>query len=363
MSKVNRDDILNILANYNKEEITIATLGSHTSLHILKGAKKEGFKTAVVCEKGREVPYQRFKVADEYIIVDKFSDIVNEEVQEQLKAMNAIVIPHGSFVAYAGLDNIENDFYVPMFGNRDILRWEAERDLERKLMLDSGIRMPFKYDKPEDIDRAVMVKFPGARGGKGYFVASSHEEFQEKISNMIEREWITEEDIPSAHIEEYVSGTNFCIHYFYSVLNDEVELLGMDSRFESNIDGLVRIPAKDQMDIGLDPSYVITGNHPVVMRESLLPQVFDIGDNLVEAAKELVKPGMNGPFCLQTMCTDNLEIVTFEMSARTDGGTNTFMNGSAYSYLLFDEEMSMGQRIAREIKNAIAEDKLEDLIT
>jgi 5-formaminoimidazole-4-carboxamide-1-(beta)-D-ribofuranosyl 5'-monophosphate synthetase len=142
-----------------------------------------------------------------------------------------------------------------------------------------------------------------------------------------------------------------------------VELLGMDSRFESNIDGLVRIPAKDQMDIGLDPSYVITGNHPVVMRESLLPQVFDIGDNLVEAAKELVKPGMNGPFCLQTMCTDNLEIVTFEMSARVDGGTNTFMNGSAYSYLLFGEEMSMGQRIAREIKNAITEDKLGDLIT
>lgn len=363
MSKVNRDDILNILANYNKEEITIATLGSHTSLHILKGAKKEGFKTAVVCEKGREVPYQRFKVADEYIIVDKFSDIVNEEVQEQLKAMNAIVVPHGSFVAYAGLDNIENDFYVPMFGNRDILRWEAERDLERKLILDSGIRMPFKYDKPEDIDRAVMVKFPGARGGKGYFVASSHEEFQEKISNMIEREWITEEDISSAHIEEYVSGTNFCIHYFYSVLNDEVELLGMDSRFESNIDGLVRIPAKDQMEIGLDPSYVITGNHPVVMRESLLPQVFDIGDKLVKTAKELVKPGMNGPFCLQTMCTDNLEIVIFEMSARTDGGSNTFMNGSAYSYLLFDEEMSVGQRIAREIKNAITEDKLEDLIT
>ena len=363
MTKVNRDDILKILDEYDKEDITIATLGSHTSLHILKGAKKEGFKTAIVCEKGREVPYQRFKVADEYIIVDKFSDIVNEEVQAQLKEMNSIVIPHGSFVAYAGLDRIENDFYVPMFGNRDILRWEAERDLERQLMLESGIRMPLKYDQAEDIDRAVMVKFPGARGGKGYFVASSKEEFDQKINNMLERKWIEEEDIPKAHIEEYVSGTNFCIHFFYSVLNDEVEVLGMDSRFESNIDGLVRIPAKDQLDIGLDPSYVITGNHPVVMRESLLPQVFDIGDQLVEAAKELVKPGMNGPFCLQTMCTDNLEIVTFEMSARTDGGTNTFMNGSAYSYLLFDEEMSMGQRIAREIKNALTEDKLEDLIT
>ncbi|MBU4534703.1 MAG: formate--phosphoribosylaminoimidazolecarboxamide ligase [Euryarchaeota archaeon] len=363
MSKVNKDEISSILEGYNKEETTIATLGSHTSLHILKGAKKEGFKTAVVCEKGREVPYQRFKVADEYILVDKFSDIVNDEVQQQLRDMNSIVVPHGSFVAYAGLDRIENDFHVPMFGNRDILRWEAERDLERKLIIESGIRMPFKYDNAEDIDRAVMVKFPGARGGKGYFVASSHEEFDEKIAAMLKREWIDEEDVRKAHIEEYVSGTNFCVHFFYSVLNDEVEVLGMDSRFESNIDGLVRIPAKDQLEVGLSPSYVITGNHPVVMRESLLPQVFEIGDSLVDSAKDLVPPGMNGPFCLQTMCTDNLEIVTFEMSARTDGGTNTFMNGSAYSYLLFDEEMSMGQRIAREIKNGLKEDKLDNLIT
>jgi 5-formaminoimidazole-4-carboxamide-1-(beta)-D-ribofuranosyl 5'-monophosphate synthetase len=223
--------------------------------------------------------------------------------------------------------------------------------------------MPYKYKDPADIDRAVMVKFPGARGGRGYFVASSTEEYNKKIDSMLERKWIEEEDIEKAHIEEYVSGCNFCVHYFYSVLKDEVEVLGMDSRFESNIDGLCRIPAKDQLEVGLDPSYVVTGNHPVVMRESLLPQVFEIGDNLVETAKELVKPGMNGPFCLQSMCTDNLEIVVFEMSARTDGGTNTFMDGSPYSYLLFGEPMSMGRRIAREIKNGIEEDRLDVLIT
>jgi len=363
MSKVNRQEILSILDGYDKDDITIATLGSHTSLHILKGAKREGFKTAVVCEKGREVPYQRFNVADEYIIVDEFKDIVNEDVQQKLRDMNSIVVPHGSFVAYAGLDNVEEKFKVPMFGNRDVLRWEAERDLERKLITESGIRMPYKYKDPADIDRAVMVKFPGARGGRGYFVASSTEEYNKKIDAMLERKWIEEGDIEKAHIEEYVSGCNFCVHYFYSVLKDEVEVLGMDSRFESNIDGLCRIPAKDQLEVGLDPSYVVTGNHPVVMRESLLPQVFEIGDNLVETAKELVKPGMNGPFCLQTMCTDNLEIVVFEMSARTDGGTNTFMDGSPYSYLLFGEPMSMGRRIAREIKNGIEEDKLDVLIT
>jgi 5-formaminoimidazole-4-carboxamide-1-(beta)-D-ribofuranosyl 5'-monophosphate synthetase len=363
MVKLNRQEILNILDGYDKENLTIATLGSHTSLHILKGAKEEGFNTAVVCEKGREIPYQRFKVADEYIIVDKFKDIINSEVQQKLLDMNSIVIPHGSFVAYAGLDSIENDFHVPMFGNRDILRWESDRDLERKLMNESGIRIPNKYKNHLDIDRTVMVKFPGARGGKGYFVASSAKEFDEKIKVMLEREWIEREDIEKAHIEEYVSGCNYCIHYFYSALNDEVEVLGMDSRYESNIDGLVRIPAKDQLEIGLNPSYVITGNHPVVMRESLLPQVFDIGDKLVESAKKFVPPGMNGPFCLQSLCTDDLEIVVFEMSARTDGGSNTFMHASAYSYLLFGEFMSMGRRIAREIKNGVREDRLNLIIT
>ena len=362
MGKVKKQEILDILDKYDKDDITIATLGSHTSLHILNGAKEEGFNTAVICENGRDVPYKRFNVADEYIMVDKFKDIVDEDVQEKLRSMNSIVIPHGSFVAYAGLDNIEDDFNVPMFGNRDILRWEAERDLERQLLVENDIRIPYKYNDPSEIDRTVMVKFPGARGGRGYFVASSPEEFDKKIAGMKERNWIVDEDVENAHIEEYVTGCNYCIHYFYSKLKDEVELIGIDSRYESSIDGLVRMPAKDQLDVTIDPSYVITGNHPVVIRESLLPQVFEIGDKLVKSAAKLVSPGMNGPFCMQTLVNDDLEVIVFEISARIDGGTNTFMNGSAYSYLTHGEPMSMGRRIAREIKSALKEGRIEKII-
>ena len=76
--------------------------------------------------------YQRFNVADEYIIVDNFSDIVNEDVQQKLRDLNAIVVPD-CLVAYAGLEKIETIFNVPMFGNRDILRWESERDSEKKV--------------------------------------------------------------------------------------------------------------------------------------------------------------------------------------------------------------------------------------
>ncbi|MDR2830983.1 MAG: formate--phosphoribosylaminoimidazolecarboxamide ligase [Methanobrevibacter sp.] len=363
MNSVGKDEIINILDKYDKDEITIATLGSHTSLHILKGAKEEGFKTVLICEKGRETPYKRFNIADEYILIDKFSDIVNLDIQEKLKSMNSIVIPHGSFVAYAGLDEIENDFIVPIYGNRKILRWEADRDLERKLLVEENIRIPKKYHDPKDIDRSVMVKFPGARGGRGYFVASSFDEFNHKINDMKSRGWIDDSDAEQAHIEEYVAGCNYCIHYFYSSINNEVELMGMDSRYESNIDGIVRIPSKDQLDISLNPSYLITGNHPVVMRESLLTQVFNIGDKLLKSANKLVAPGLNGPFCMQTIVNDDLEVIVFEISARIDGGTNSFMNGSSYSYLKHGPGMSMGRRIALEIKTAIKKGELYKIIT
>ena len=40
MGEVKLEDIFEILDNYDKDNITIATLGSHTSLHILQGAKE-----------------------------------------------------------------------------------------------------------------------------------------------------------------------------------------------------------------------------------------------------------------------------------------------------------------------------------
>ena len=64
---------------------SIATLGSHCALQVLKGAKDEGFKTILVCEKKREKLYRRFKFIDELIIVEKFSEILNTEIQDNAK--------------------------------------------------------------------------------------------------------------------------------------------------------------------------------------------------------------------------------------------------------------------------------------
>ncbi|WP_088335747.1 formate--phosphoribosylaminoimidazolecarboxamide ligase [Methanopyrus sp. KOL6] len=358
---LSREEILEVLSEYDLKDLSIATLGSHTALHILKGAKEEGLRSVVVCEEGRTTPYERLGVADEIIVVESFQDMLDEEVQERLRELNAIVVPHGSFVAYVGLDGIENEFCVPIFGNRRLLRWESERYLERKLLERAGVKVPKVFDSPEDIDRPVIVKFPGARGGRGYFICSDSEEFEEKAERLIEDGVIDEEDLEQAHIEEYVVGTNFCVHYFRSVVEDTVEVLGMDRRYETNIDGLVRMPASDQLESGLEPSYVISGNIPVVVRESLLVQLYEMGDRVVRASEDIEEPGFIGPFCLQTLCTENLEFYVFELSARIDGGTNvTFL---PYAYLKFGEIVTMGRRIAKEVREARDKGLLEDVVT
>ncbi|HEX7206765.1 MAG TPA: DUF1246 domain-containing protein, partial [Nitrososphaeraceae archaeon] len=55
-----------------KKRYSIATLGSHCSLQVLKGAKDEGFNTLLICEKSRLGLYKRFNFIDDMILVDKF---------------------------------------------------------------------------------------------------------------------------------------------------------------------------------------------------------------------------------------------------------------------------------------------------
>ena len=77
----------------------------------MDGAKDEDIKTVCICQKGRELPYQRFKrLTDEIIILDRFSDILNQENQEKLIQLNTIIIAHHAFTAYLGYDNIEKNY-------------------------------------------------------------------------------------------------------------------------------------------------------------------------------------------------------------------------------------------------------------
>tara|TARA_B100000949_G_C14279139_1_gene451010 strand:- start:1961 stop:2989 length:1029 start_codon:yes stop_codon:yes gene_type:complete len=340
---------------------SIATLGSHCALQILKGAKDEGFKTVLVTKKSREVFYRRFKFIDEYITVEDFKEIQDESVQTKLSDLNSVLIPHGTLISEVGIEAIENNLNVPIYGNRKILRWEADRDLKQKLMEESGVRTPKIFNSPEEIDCLTISKLSGARGGSGYFLSQNKDEYSENIKKFTELGVMHDDD--TVQIQEYIVGVPVYFQYFYSVMRKEIELLGIDKRYETNVDSIGRIPSDVQSEIKLSPTYIVVGNSPLVLRESLLPEVYEIGDNFVKASEKLVPPGMPGPFCMEGVYDSNGKFVAFEFSARIVAGTNIFVNGSPYSYLIHGENINMGQRIAREIKEAQEQNKLDDITT
>jgi len=341
------------------KDYAIATLGSHTALQILKGAKDEGFKTICICKNGQDGMYKHFGVADEILTVESFNDCL--EIEEGLIKRNAILIPHGSFVSYMGWEKVQQ-CKVMHYGTKGILEWESDREKERVWLKASGLTLPKIFDKPEDIDRPVIIKFHGALGGKGYFIANSPEEFHERIS-----EYPGEEGYV---IQEYIVGVPIYSHYFHSPLTGELEIMSFDKRYESNADSIGRIAAKDQLDADIRTSYTITGNIPLVIRESLLPDVMEMGRRVVEESKKLsssitgetLDKGLYGPFCLEAILDPELRFYVFEISARIVAGTNPYINGSPYTWLRYNEPMSTGRRIARDIKQAIEQNRLDDVL-
>ena len=324
----------------------IATVGSHSALQILRGGKDEGFRTIVVCKKEHSFVYRHFRAADRVIEIPSYSEF--HTVEDELLRDNAILVPHASLIAYMGLEAVEK-IRVSYYGNRRILLWESDRDRQRKWLEKAGLNLPRVYEDPDEIDRLCIVKFQGAKGGQGYFLARSSEEFRQKIGGL-----------KDYFIQEYVVGIPVYIHYFYSVIRGELELMGFDRRYESNVDAISRIPAGLQE--GIDVTYTIVGNFPLFLRESLLPEVFKMGWRVVEASREVCEPGIFGPFCLETVVTPDLKFYVFEISARIVAGTNVFMEGSPYAYLKHGIPMTTGRRIALEIREAIEQGRLKEIL-
>lgn len=332
-------------------EFRIATYASHSALQILHGARQEGFKTlAFGRERVRPLYTKYFPVADEFI--------PQEYPEEDLLKRKAIIVPTGSFVAHLGIDRVEN-MRALYYGNKKVLRWESDRALERKWLIEAKIRVPEVIEDPDDIDRPVIVKPHGAKGGKGYFIAKTPEEFWEKVSNLGVK---SKEGLREVQIQEYVIGVPVYPHFFYSKLNGELELMSIDKRYESNADAIGRINAEQQLKIGLEPSYTVIGNIPIVLRESLLMGIIEAGENVIKASKRLMN-GLWGPFCLEGVITEDMDFVVFEISARIVAGTNPFINGSPYTWIKYSEPMSTGRRIAREIRQAIEEERLDEILT
>jgi 5-formaminoimidazole-4-carboxamide-1-(beta)-D-ribofuranosyl 5'-monophosphate synthetase len=356
------------LADYDQKKIHIGVLGSHSALEIASGAKQEGFKTVVVCQNGREKTYARYyrNIFDKFIFLDKFSDITTPEVVKQLTDLNTVFVPNRSFSVYAGYEAIEQKFTVPLMGNRYLLKTEERTAPKNQLWLlkEAGIKLPRSFKSPAEIDCPAIVKVAekGRAIERAFFYASTPEEYEREAQKRIKAGIITREALNQSVIEEYVIGAKFNANYFWSPLTDDIDLLGFDRRIQTDLDGVLDLPAKEQLELNIPTQNIEIGHMGVTMRESQLEKIFEAAERFVNICKKEFPPGMIGLFALQGAITKDLEFRVFDVSPRVPG-CPCVEPTSPYMKYKYGVEVGPGKRVAMEIKRAARKCRLAEVVT
>ncbi len=377
---ISREEIWKVLDKYDEKKIKMGMIASHSALDACDGAVSEGFPSLAICQKGREKTYEHFRVirnegeisgcVDDLWIFDKFSEILMRKNQTKLLEENVIFIPNRSFTSYCDLKKIEDEFAVPLFGSRNLLRTEERGEKKDYYWLLEKAGMPFpEMVKPPEIDELCIAKLHHAQKKleRGFFTCSSPKEYEEKSGELLKQGVITEEDLKNARIEKYIIGPVFNFDFFYSPIYERLELLGIDWRFETSLDGHVRLPAQQQLSLPEKqqlPEYTVCGHNSATLRESQLEKAFELGEKYVDATRKYYDYGIIGPFCLQTCIDKDLNFYIYDVAPRIGGGTNVHMAiGHSYGNALWRKQMSTGRRIAVEIKKALQLDRLKEVVS
>ncbi|TSC74963.1 MAG: 5-formaminoimidazole-4-carboxamide-1-(beta)-D-ribofuranosyl 5'-monophosphate synthetase [Parcubacteria group bacterium Gr01-1014_30] len=372
-------DLKSILRKYDLKKLTLTVLGSHSALDLCSGAKKQGFKTLVVCQKGREKVYENYYLkkaglgcVDEVLVLDSFKDILKEDIQEKLREKNALFFPHRSFQVYLDFDyeTIEKKFEVPLFGNRYLLKIEekGQHPNQYDLLLAANIKIPRFYKKPEDIDRPVMVKVLEKERGfeRAFFLASNLQDFRQKSEKLISENVFTKEALDKAVIEEFIAGVQVNLNYFYSPIHKRLEFMGSDTRRQTNIEGLSHLPSpfREDAEKNFHLKFEEAGHIAATLLESMLADVFEIGERFVETTKKFSPPGVIGPFALQTFVVPGppkKSFVVFDVSCRLPGSPGIV--ATPYTGYLWGKPVSTGERCAMEVKRALEKNALPSVLT
>lgn len=404
---ISKTTIEEILKEYNvssPNELTIGVLGGHSALDVCSGAKKYGFKTLAVCQKGREKTYSEYYktrvvgdreigCVDDVILVEKFGDIVNEEVQEELRKRKTIFIHNRYFWVYCDFEKIERDFEVPIYGSRELVKLE-ERDHPNNqyvLLEKAGIRIPKIVREGgkainESELRGILDNHFISNGGplivkvneaersyeRAFFVILSTDDYFNIGEEKVKKGEILQKDLDNAVIEEFIMGAQINFNYFYSPITGQLELMGTDTRRQTSLDGFLRLDAVTQtqmIDLGYKPSMIETGHIACTVKESLVEKALEAGEKFIrvlekEVADGNISAGMIGPFALQGAIQPSQgkeEFVVFDVSMRIPGSPGTKF--TPYSGYLFGESVSYGERIGIELEMAVKEGRLKELLT
>lgn len=369
------------LARYDRGALALCSVGSHSALDVAFGARAQGLRNLIVTADGRERTYATYYArreapargcVDATLHLEHFAKLLDDDVQAKLLAHNAIFIANRSFEVYLhekfSYDEIERRMQIPFFGNRRLLRAE-ERDEpanQYDLLERAGIRYPRTFASPSEIDRLVMVKAAHATVTfeRAFFLCDSPANYDEQSQKMIAAGMVTPAGLAVARIEEYALGPSVNLNFFYSPMLGELELLGTDTRRQTNLDGLKSLPPSQLAAAASIPVRMEEAGHiATTLTESMLEKAFEIGERFVVAAREANAPGVIGPFALQCIIVAGppKAFVVYDVSLRIPGSPGT--RYTPYSAYLWGRDVSVGERIAMEVVMARDADRLADVLT
>lgn len=454
---IERDEMQEIVRHW-KKPIGVS-LGSHSALDACAGMRNYGFKSLVYTTKKRAQIYlrePRVGLANEalddlpkavrrdlivsedisdivrkkdswwveaILLFDRYDDILKKENLDGLLELEGIQIPNRAFSVYVGDEachKIEDDFTVPIFGSRNLLKIENREEVEKNYywyLEKADIPHPkeFKYDVIEDgikfkeeVEQPLAFKVPhaGRRLERGFIFAANSERLEEEVKNELKLGHILYDDLPVGRAEEYIPGVTANFNFFYSPINAKEEwgelekftsknalaneFMSIDERRETTTDGILRMLASEQLKADWSKtrypvSFEVTAHCNISLRESLLRKIYPIADAFIEATKVFDPPGMIGAYCVQTLITfEEQPLVdavtagvydagqgffdfvpkTQDLAVRHGGGTNVHMGmGSQYSNSKYLRTMSMGDRIALEFRRGLNKGALDILVT
>jgi 5-formaminoimidazole-4-carboxamide-1-(beta)-D-ribofuranosyl 5'-monophosphate synthetase len=369
------------LASYDLDRLTLCSIGSHSALDVASGAHAAGLRNLIVAERGRERTYtERYArrtdpprgCVDQTIVLDRFSDILDAGVQDALLAANVVFVANRSFEVYLhqrySYDQIERGMRVPFFGNRRLLRAEErdEANNQYDLMVRAKIRFPEQFADPSAIDRLVMVKAPHAKVSfeRAFFLVRSSAEYEAKAEQLIAQGILTRAGLASAVIEEFALGPTVNLNFFYSPILGELELLGTDTRRQTNLDGLRGLPFAQAQQLSDEPVRMEEAGHiATTLTESMLEQAFEMGERFVHATQQADPPGVIGPFALQCVIVAGppKAFVCYDVSLRIPGSPGT--RYTPYTAYRYGRDISVGERIAMEVAAARDAGRLAEVLT
>ena len=337
-----RAEMQEMAKGYDCDAVGIAVLGSHSALELGMSATSLGMPCTVVVEKGRSGLYTKHNrhLFTDVIELDKFSEILNESVQEELRQKNRIFIPNRSFSVYAcksketRYDDIENNFKVPMYGNRFILRAEDRKDEKGQyhILKSAGIRIPKQFKTPEEIDRLAIVKVQQAGNEleRAFFYVKNAEDYDQQAKKLKDQGVISEKTLKEARIEEYVLGARYNANFHKYALTEffgDFDFVGTSDRRQVNLQGFLNLPAREQLKLDVPVKNEEIGHFGLTIRESKQPDLYKAAEKLFHS-EQLLKDyppgiiglcGIQGAMAYSPTNPKELEFVVFDLSPRIPG--------------------------------------------